>query len=130
MAVFGLVIFVKYLALARHCEHVLVCYCIHLVHCSFGGLVLISSNFTVYSTMRHCGYCLVLNCGTNQTNKIRFQILFQKMKSCKREVTIREEQVTGLRENSLLSVQSILKPNKLKLITLAIFLECHCSLKP
>ena len=57
-------------------------------------------------------YCSVLICNTDQTYKIRFNSFpkDEKLKK-KRGVTSREGQVSGLRENLVLSVQNILKTN-------------------
>ena len=56
-------------------------------------------------------YCSVLNCNTDQTYKIRFHSLPKDEKLKKRRVTSQEGQVSGLRENIVLSVQNILKTN-------------------
>ena len=58
-------------------------------------------------------YCSVLNCYTDQTYKIRFDSFPKDEKfTKKRGVTSQEGQVSGLRENLVLSVQNILKTNK------------------
>ena len=54
----------------------------------------------------------MLNCNTDQTYKIKFHSfpIGEKLKK-KRGVTSQEGQVSGLRENLVLSVQNILKTN-------------------
>ena len=56
-------------------------------------------------------YCSVLNCYTDQTYKIRFHSFSKDEKFKKREITSQENQVSGLRENLVLSVQNMLKTN-------------------
>ena len=55
----------------------------------------------------------MLNCNTDQTYKIKFHSFpkGEKLKKKKRGVTSQEGQVSGLRENLVLSVQNILKTN-------------------
>ena len=55
-------------------------------------------------------YCSVLICNTDQTYKIRFHS-FPKDEKLKKKlgITSQEGQVSGIRENLVLSVQNILK---------------------
>ena len=53
----------------------------------------------------------MLNCNTDQTYKIRFHSFPKDEKLKNRGVTSQEGQVSGLRENLVLSVQNILKTN-------------------
>ena len=59
-------------------------------------------------------YCSVLNCNTDQTYKIRFHSFLKDEKLKKKRgvrVTSQKGQVSGLRENLVLSVQNIWKTN-------------------